>query len=198
MQMEEKFMQKKPEVVVIAGPNGSGKSTYTEYILGPGQFADSSFKYINADNIQSSTGCSALDAAIEPTSLRELAIFEKRNFAFETVLSTRRNLDLLIKAKSEGYFIRCFYFITIDSSINFQRVENRVAEGGHDVPKDKIKSRYNKALGLIPELIKVCDSINIWDNSTDRPYRIFQKKLNQIKVFENPVWSKTKINNLIK
>ena len=198
MQMEEKFMQKKPEVVVIAGPNGSGKSTYTEYILGPGQFADSSFEYINADNIQSSTGCSALDAAIEATRLRELAIFEKRNFAFETVLSTRRNLDLLIKAKSEGYFIRCFYFITIDSSINFQRVENRVAEGGHDVPKDKIESRYNKALGLVPELIKVCDSINIWDNSTDRPYRIFQKKLNQVKVFENPVWSKEKVNNLIK
>lgn len=198
MQMEEKFMQKKPEVVVIAGPNGSGKSTYTEYILGPGQFADSSFEYINADNIQSSTGCSALDAAIEATILRELAIFEKRNFAFETVLSTRRNLDLLIKAKSEGYFIRCFYFITVDSSINFQRVENRVAEGGHDVPKDKIESRYNKALGLVPELIKVCDSINIWDNSTDRPYRIFQKKINQVKVFENPVWSKEKINNLIK
>lgn len=198
MQMEEKFMQKKPEVVVIAGPNGSGKSTYTEYILGPGQFADSSFEYINADNIQSSTGCSALDAAIEATRLRELAIFEKRNFAFETVLSTRRNLDLLIKAKSEGYFIRCFYFVTVDSSINFQRVENRVAEGGHDVPKDKIESRYNKALGLIPELIKVCDSINIWDNSTDRPYRIFQKKLNQVKVFENPVWSKEQINNLVK
>lgn len=198
MQMEEKFMQKKPEAVVIAGPNGSGKSTYTEYILGPGQFADSSFEYINADNIQSSTGCSALDAAIEATILRELAIFEKRNFAFETVLSTRRNLDLLIKAKSEGYFIRCFYFITVDSSINFQRVENRVAEGGHDVPKDKIESRYNKALGLVPELIKVCDSINIWDNSTDRPYRIFQKKINQVKVFENPVWSKEKINNLIK
>lgn len=196
--MEEKFMQKKPEVVVIAGPNGSGKSTYTEYILGPGQFADSSFEYINADNIQSSTGCSALDAAIEATRLRELAIFEKRNFAFETVLSTRRNLDLLIKAKSEGYFIRCFYFVTVDSSINFQRVENRVAEGGHDVPKDKIESRYNKALGLLPELIKVCDSINIWDNSTDRPYRIFQKKLNQVKVFENPVWSKEQVNNLVK
>lgn len=198
MQMEEKFMQKKPEVVVIAGPNGSGKSTYTEYILGPGQFADSSFEYINADNIQSSIGCSALDAAVEATKLRELAIFEKRNFAFETVLSTRRNLDLLIKAKSEGYFIRCFYFVTVDSSINFQRVENRVAEGGHDVPKDKIESRYDKALKLIPELVQICDSINIWDNSTDRPYRIFQKKLDQIRLFDNPVWSKEKIDKLIK
>ncbi len=197
MQMEEKSMQKKPEVIVIADPNGSGKSTYTEYILGPGQFADSTFEYINADNIQSSTGCSSLDAAVEATRLRELAIFEKRNFAFETVLSTRRNLDLLIRAKSEGYFIRCFYFVTADSSINFQRVENRVAEGGHDVPKDKIGSRYNKALELIPELIQVCDSINIWDNSTDKPYRIFQKKPDQIKLFDNPVWSEEKIKELI-
>lgn len=67
-----------------------------------------------------------------------------------------------------------------------------------DFSRVRLHSRYNKALELVPELIKVCDSINIWDNSTDRPYRIFQKKLSQVKVFENPVWSKEKINDLIK
>ena len=96
----------KPEIVVIAGPNGSGKSSYTEFIVGPNQFADETFEYINADNIRISTGCTSLEAAQIAEAMREKALSEGRSFAFETVLSTRRNLDLLIKAKEQGYFIR--------------------------------------------------------------------------------------------
>ena len=139
-----------------------------------------------------------IEAAIEATALREKALTEKRNFAFETVLSTRRNLDLLIKAKSEGYFIRCFYFLTKSFSINIQRVESRVSEGGHSVPEDKIIKRYNNSLGLLPELIDVCDSINVWDNSTDRPYRIFQRKKDQITFYDNPIWTNQQIHDLTK
>lgn len=188
----------KPEIVVIAGPNGSGKSTFTEFIVGPNQFADESFEYINADDIQRSTNCEPLDAAIMATEKRETALREGRNFAFETVLSTRRNLDLLIKAKESGYFIRCFYFLTASSSINIQRVNSRVEEGGHSVPEEKIKSRYDKALSLIPELVEVCDSLNIWDNSTEKPYRIFRKKKDKIDIFENPIWSNEDIKKLTK
>ena len=187
----------KPEIVVIAGPNGSGKSTYSEFIIGPNQFADESFEYINADNIQAAVGCNAMEAAHKATEMREKALNEKRNFAFETVLSTRRNLDLLIKAKAEGYFIRCFYFITADSSINVQRVLSRVEDGGHSVPEDKIKTRYEKAKVLIPELVSVCDSINIWDNSTEKPYRIYRKKPEATNYFDNPVWSKEQVEKLI-
>ncbi len=71
---------RKPEIVVIAGPNGSGKSTYTEFIVGPNQFADESFEYINADNIQQSTNCSPMDAAILATEKRETALSEKRKY----------------------------------------------------------------------------------------------------------------------
>lgn len=188
----------KPEIVVIAGPNGSGKSTFTEFIVGPNQFADESFEYINADDIQRSTNCEPLEAAIMATEKRETALREGRNFAFETVLSTRRNLDLLIKAKENGYFIRCFYFLTASSSINIQRVNSRVEEGGHSVPEEKIKSRYDKALSLIPELVEVCDSLNIWDNSTEKPYRIFRKKKDKIDIFENPIWSNEDIKKLTK
>lgn len=188
----------KPEIVIIAGPNGSGKSTYTEFIVGPNQFADESFEYINADDIQKSTGCSPIDAAKLATNMREVALQKKENFAFETVLSTRRNLDLLIKAKNAGYFIRCFYFLTADPLINVQRVNSRVEDGGHSVPKDKIISRYERALCLIPELIDVCDSINIWDNSTETPYRLFRKKREICTFFKNPVWSKKDIHSLTK
>ena len=193
--MEGKNMLK-PEIVVIAGPNGSGKSTYSEFIIGPNQFADETFEYINADNIQAALGCESLEAAIIATEKREKALSEKRNFAFETVLSTRRNLDLLIKAKENGYFIRCFYFLTATPFININRVDSRVANGGHSVPTDKIESRYRKAIALIPELIPVCDSINIWDNSTDKPYRIFRKKPDSVDYFDNPVWNKRSVIEL--
>lgn len=191
-------MKRKPEIVVIAGPNGSGKSTYTEFIVGPNQFADESFEYINADEIQASTNCSPMDAAIKATEMREDALRKKVNFAFETVLSTRRNLDLLIRAKENGYFIRGFYFLTKDSQLNVSRVNSRVVDGGHGVPKEKIVSRYDKSLALLPEFVKVCDSVNIWDNSSDRAYRIFNKKINASTYFSNPVWSKEEVCKLTK
>lgn len=187
----------KPEIVVLAGPNGSGKSTYTEFIVGPNQFADESFEYINADDIQKSTHCTAMEAAVSATQTRETALSERRNFAFETVLSTRRNLDLLIKAKEQGYFIRVFYFLTADPLINIQRVNSRVEDGGHDVPEEKVVSRYKNALSLLPELVNICDSLNIWDNSTEIPYRIFRKKIDDIVYFTNPVWDKEKVEKLV-
>ena len=76
---------------------------------------------------------------------------EKKNFAFETVLSTERNLNLLKKAKEQGYFIKCFYILTADPIINVARVKLRVLTGGHDVPEEKIVTRYDRALKLIPE-----------------------------------------------
>ncbi len=186
----------KPEIVVIAGPNGSGKSSFSEFIVGPNQFADETFEYINADNIQVATGCTTLEAAQSAELMRENALKEGRNFAFETVLSARRNLDLLIRAKQRGYFIRCFYFLTVNPEINVQRVNSRVEDGGHPVPDDKIRSRFHKALAQIPELVSVCDSINIWDNSTDKPYRIFRKKPEKTDFFENPIWPVTDIEKL--
>lgn len=105
---------------------------------------------------------------------------------------------MLIKAKESGYFIRCFYFLTASSSINIQRVNSRVEEGGHSVPEEKIKSRYDKALSLIPELVEVCDSLNIWDNSTEKPYHIFRKKKDKIDIFENPIWTNEDIKKLTK
>lgn len=92
------------------------------------------------------------------------------------MLSTERNLNLLKKAKEKGYFIRCYYILTADPMINVWRVKARVESGGHDVPEEKIVTRYDKALLLVKELIKVCDICHIYDNSASRPFRIFKKR----------------------
>lgn len=181
-------MQKKPEIIVFAGPNGSGKTTITK-------LAKKIEPYINADDIKNALHCSDLYAAQTATKMREENLNKKISFTFETVLSTRRNLDLLIKAKNEGYFIRCIYVLTVDPQINVYRVKQRFANGGHDVPEEKIISRYHNAFSLIPELIQVCDVCHIYDNSLT-PFRIFKKRKTEYFFWENNLWSKNKIEEL--
>ena len=131
--------QKKPEVVVFAGPNGSGKSTFTELLKPP-------IDYINADEIKKNLKCTDLEAAQLAERQREAHLEQMNEFCFETVLSTERNIKLLQKARQRGYFIHCYYILTADPMINVLRVKSRVEAGGHDVPEDKIVTRYDRVL----------------------------------------------------
>ena len=177
-----------PEIIVFAGPNGSGKSTVTQYakVIQP---------YINADEIKRANNCSDLEAAQLAELMREKCVSEKTSFTFETVLSTTRNLNLLRRAKEAGFFIRCIYVLTENPDINVSRVKSREQAGGHGVPEDKVRSRYKKALDLIPELIQVCDILHIYDNSKI-PFRIFKKRKIQYFFWENEFWTKEKIEEL--
>lgn len=91
--MSENNAVRLPEVIVFAGPNGSGKSTIT-------QMAKVRGEYINADDIKRTTLCTELEAAVKAEELREYMIENKKDFTFETVLSTDRNLILLKERKN--------------------------------------------------------------------------------------------------
>ena len=179
---------KLPEILVFAGPNGSGKTTIT-------RMANSVGVYINADDIKKSNSCSDLEAAIKAEELRESMIQQNKDFTFETVLSTDRNLKLLKKAKEKGYFLKCIYVLTSDPNINKIRVDIREFMGGHSVPEEKIRSRYYRALNLIPELVKICDIVHIYDN-TKIPFRIFKKRKDVYFHWENKYWSYSNIEKL--
>ena len=78
------------------------------------------------------------------------------------------------------------------SKINVVRVKIREKSGGHGVPEDKIKMRYDKALKLVPELVKVCDILHIYDN-TDSPFRIFKKRKDVFFMWENDYWKDIRV-----
>lgn len=99
---------KKPEVIVFAGPNGFGKSTITKSLRPP------LVTYINVDEIKRVLDCDDLEAAQIAQKRREACIGNMQDFCFETVLSTDRNLKLLIQAKETGFFVRCYYVLTVD------------------------------------------------------------------------------------
>ena len=179
--MSRPLQNRKPEIIVFAGPNGSGKSTIT-------QLFQIERDYINADDIKKSTLCTDLEAAQKAEQLREEHLLHQKDFCFETVLSTDRNLKLLKKAKEKGYFIKCVYILTALPDVNVMRVRARVIQGGHGVPEDKILSRYHRCLDLVKEVIPLCDICHVYDNSDDVPFRIFKKRKTEFYYDENEFW----------
>ena len=179
----------KLSVLVFAGPNGSGKSTitYCYYLDG---------LYINADEIKAKRQCTDIEAALEAERLREDCLRSKMSFTFETVLSTHRNIELLIRAKQSGYSIRSVVVITSDPEINVFRVKSRVHDGGHDVPIDKIRNRYHKSLQNIRELVALSDECRIYDN-TKTPQIIYFKSEHGQVIYENVYWSQEKIEQFL-
>lgn len=104
-------------------------------------------------------------ASVMSDFLRRKALESSKSFSFETVMSARDKVDLLRDARSRGFRTYLYYMATEDPAINVQRVRNRVADGGHDVPEDKIISRYVRSLKLLAEAIPHTDRAYFFDTS---------------------------------
>lgn len=181
--------EKKPMVLFFAGPNGSGKSTVT-------RFFDIVGTYTNADDMVSATGMSNKEAAVLADKMRYRSIELKEDFTFETVLSSHYKLNLLEKAKSEGFFIKCIFVLTVDASVNVARVAARVAMGGHNIDEEKIRTRYTKSLDNIKRLMEICDILHVYDNTIE-PIRIIRKHKDDISIFPNDLWTEEMIKKLL-
>ena len=161
----------KPRMVVIAGPNGAGKSTITEGLRVAEPFPA---EYINADDIAKSELRHIADpvarnhqAAMMAEARRRGALDSGQPFAFETVLSTPGKLALFDAARDRGFSVNLLFITTADAAINLERVQIRVAKGGHPVPADKIAERYERAMRLLPSAIQRSDYAAIFDNSSN-------------------------------
>jgi len=97
--------------------------------------------------------------------MRRDLISQKASFTFETVMSSRDKVDLMHAARQQGYRVYLYFVATNDPAINVVRVQNRVREGGHDVPTDKIISRYHRSLALLRHAIRNSDRAYVFDNS---------------------------------
>lgn len=104
-------------------------------------------------------------ASVAADFIRQKLILSGKSFTFETVMSSPDKINLLEKARQRGYRTYLYYVATDDPIINISRVEYRVKTGGHDVPKNKIISRYFRSLDLLPEAIKFTNRAYIFDNS---------------------------------
>ncbi len=189
---------RKPVLIVIAGPNGSGKTSTTRLVI-KHEWAEQCV-YINPDEIaQNKFGdwndVTAVRQAVEYCETwREQLLQERKDFIFETVLSSEGKVDFLKRAKEAGYFIRMFFICTESPTINAARIANRVMEGGHDVPIQKIISRYQKAIINAVKVTEFADRVYFYDNSIDNQdarllFRTIDGKFAKQYIESLPTWT---------
>jgi predicted ABC-type ATPase len=172
----------KPLLVMFAGPNGSGKSTITPIFQSQTDFPQN---YINPDEIAITLGGNTIFKAYEASAIaakeRLKCIESKQSFSFETVMSHPSKLAILETAIEAGFETRLVFVSTNNPLTNVDRVKQRVIEGGHDVPEDKVISRYHRSLSLLPKALEIVDKTYIFDNSDSSKLELV---LSQGKVIE--------------
>lgn len=99
--------------------------------------------------------------------IRKKLLELRKSFTFETVMSSYDKIELLKLSKKLGYRNYLYYIATSDPLINISRVKNRVLIKGHNVPDEKIVSRYYRSLGYLKEAVKLSDRAYIFDNSSN-------------------------------
>lgn len=101
--------------------------------------------------------------------LRKKLLNSEAKFSFETVFSHRSKIDIIKTAQEQGYKVYLYFVSTNSPEINKARVKQRVANGGHDVPEDKIVSRYFRSLNLMFDASQFCYRAYFFDNSKEKP-----------------------------
>jgi predicted ABC-type ATPase len=177
------------KLYIISGCNGAGKTTASFNIL-PGILNCQEF--VNADEI--ARGLSpfrpdkvAIEAGRLMLSRIDELIQSNQDFSFETTLSTRSFINTIQIAKAKGYFVTLIFFWLDSIDLAKDRVQRRVAEGGHNIEPAVIERRYVSGIKNLFNLYsEEVDSILIYDNSSLDPELIAEKEMHQhFKILQN-------------
>ena len=155
-------LDRRPVIVALAGPNGAGKTTFYYAHLQP-----AGLRLVNADLIARELGMEPYAAAGVADSVRRELVRQHESFAFETVFSdpVGDKLAFLKEAAEAGYNVILCFIGTSGPEISEERVAMRVSQGGHDVPSDKLWTRYPRILKNLQAALRELPSVWVFDNS---------------------------------
>jgi predicted ABC-type ATPase len=163
------LFDERPVIIALAGPNGAGKTTFFQ-----AHVKQSGLRFINADILASEVDLEPYAAARMAKVLRDSLVEQRESFVFETVFSdpVADKLSFLQEAVGRGYtVVLCFIGIS-SPDISEQRVAMRVSQGGHDVPTDKLLSRFPRTLANLKAAIRTLPNVLVYDNDDLRePFR---------------------------
>lgn len=160
-----------PNVVILAGPNGAGKSTLSEALL---KNTLGIRHYVNADTL--ARGLSAFNfdemavkaGKVMLEHLHDLAE-QRMTFAFETTLASRTFAPWIAALKKTGYQFHLFYVWVPSPEVSISRVRRRVVLGGHGVPEETIRRRYQRGLENFFRLYRpLADGWEFYDNDNQK------------------------------
>ncbi len=173
---------------LVVGPNGAGKSTFVELTLAPllpGSVV------VNADEIAKQRwpddpASHAYEAAQVAADTRARLLELGKSFIAETVFSHPSKLELIDAARAAGYTV-VLHVLLIPEELAVERVRHRVRAGGHAVPQNKIRERYQRLWPLVAAGITRCHSATLYDNSRLKGPRIVAQ-MNDGFIIGSPTW----------
>jgi predicted ABC-type ATPase len=173
---------------LVVGPNGAGKSTFVRLTLA---FVLPRSSVVNADLIAQQRWpddpeTHSYEAARIAAATREALIAKRKPFIAETVFSHPSKLDLLRHATTARYYTTV-HVVLVPEELAVARVAARVAAGGHTVPEEKIRGRYQRLWPLVADAIVLADTATVYDNSHRRgPFAV--AGFSHGFVVGNPLW----------
>jgi predicted ABC-type ATPase len=185
-------LDQRPIIVAIAGPNGAGKTSfYHAHIKYAG------LRYVEADVLARELGGDAYAAAKLADALRRELVKQRESFAFETVFSdpVGDKLKVLQEAARSGYTVLLCFIGLAGPELSEERVAMRVSQGGHDVPTEKLRSRYPRTMANLQAAILQLPLVCVFDNSDlSRPFcrvAVFRQGKWVYKSESVPAWFQT-------
>ncbi|MGW0041973.1 zeta toxin family protein [Rhodococcus sp. NPDC003348] len=185
---------------LVVGPNGAGKSTFVEQRLAP-LLPGSVF--VNADVIAQdrwpdSAEEHSYEAARIAATIRDALIEQGESFIAETVFSHPSKLELIDRARRAGYVV-VLHVVLVPVELSVARVAERVVEGGHRVPEEKIRDRFGRLWSLVVEAIGRVDHASVYDNTAADVTRIVARFVDGEAVGEIswPVWTPPELTELV-
>ncbi|HEY9850062.1 MAG TPA: zeta toxin family protein [Leptolyngbyaceae cyanobacterium] len=188
-----------PHLIVIAGPNGAGKSTVAPKLL---QGVLRVNEFVNADAI--AQGLSAF--APETVAIQAGRIMLKRlqqlasqrdNFAFETTLASRSFAPWIANLCQIDYAFYLIFLWLPNPEFAIARVQERIRQGGHSVPEETIRRRYEAGIKNFFELYRpLAGSWFFYDNSNTADPRLIAagEKRGNINVVNAQIWQQIEEN----
>jgi predicted ABC-type ATPase len=188
------LLDARPIIIAIAGPNGAGKTTFFNAFL-----REAGLRFVNADEIACELGLNPYEAARIASSLRRELVKQRESFVFETVFSDPigDKVAFLNDAATAGYRVVLCYIGISAAQVSEERIAMRVSQGGHDVPKEKLATRFPRILTNLRAAIKELPLVLVFDNDDlSRPFRKvveFQQGKRRVLGKPIPAWLKSAI-----
>jgi predicted ABC-type ATPase len=160
------------KIIIIAGPNGAGKTTFAREFLP--QEADCPL-FVNADLIAAGLSPFAPEvAAIRAGRLMleeiDRNVGERRNFAFETTLAGHTYRRRIPQWRAVGYYVKLVFLSLRTAEVAIERVALRVRQGGHDIPEDVVRRRFESGMRNFMTIYR--QQVDYWqlvDNNQPEP-----------------------------
>ncbi|MFO0967775.1 MAG: AAA family ATPase [Gemmataceae bacterium] len=160
--MDFSRFDERPIVVALAGPNGAGKTTFYHAHLAP-----AGLRFVNADVLAEELALGPYEAARIADAVRRELLKSGESFVFETVVSdpVGDKVAFLDEAARGGAIVVLCYIGIADPEQSTERVAMRVSQGGHDVPDDKLRTRFPRTLENLERAMRRLPHVLVFDNS---------------------------------